>query len=422
MVKFKLVSIILLLFSTTSWSQDSLYTRKVIKELTSEDYNGRGYVQNGDKKTAEFLRKQFQNFGLKPLGDNYFQDFVFPVNTFPGCMEVKINDQQLVPGQDFIVDPGAPSISGTYKIFILNKTVSNFEGIDFNHSFLVIDTLNNEGSYQSEELVSWMKNPSKGAGIIYLEEKKLTWSVETAQNKIPGLRILRNAFPKNASKITVSICSKFEKAHKTQNVVGYIPGNGMADSLLVVTAHYDHLGRMGSKTYFPGANDNASGISMLLNLAKYYAMPEHRQRYSMVFICFAGEEAGLIGSHFFTEYPLFPLHKIRFLLNLDLLGTGDDGMMVVNGVVYEKEYEVLISLNEKNHYLPSIGKRGKASNSDHYFFTEKGVPAFFCYTTGGIAAYHDIYDKESTLPLTRYKEAFHLFCDFLNQLDDVSQN
>ena len=76
---------------------------------------------------------------------------------------------------------------------------------------------------------------------------------------------------------------------------------------------------MGKDTYFPGANDNASGISLLLNLAHYYAA--NPRPYSIGFICFAGEEAGLIGSKYFTEHPLVPLKNIRFLINTDLAGT-----------------------------------------------------------------------------------------------------
>ena len=68
---------------------------------------------------------------------------------------------------------------------------------------------------------------------------------------------------------------------------------------------------MGSKTYFPGANDNASGVTQVLTMAKYYAT--HPQPYTMAFILFSGEEAGLLGSKYFSENPLIPLKNIRFL-------------------------------------------------------------------------------------------------------------
>jgi Zn-dependent M28 family amino/carboxypeptidase len=171
---------------------------------------------------------------------------------------------------------------------------------------------------------------------------------------------------------------------------------------------------MGKDTYFPGANDNASGVSLLMNLAHYYA--SHPQRYSIGFILFAGEEAGLIGSKYFTENPLVPLKNIRFLLNTDLAGTGEEGITVVNATEYPKEFELLKSINNENKLLAAVNARGKAANSDHYFFSEKGVPAFFFYTLGGIKAYHDVFDKAATLPLNEHEDLFKLIVKFNEKL------
>jgi len=90
---------------------------------------------------------------------------------------------------------------------------------------------------------------------------------------------------------------------------------------------------------------------------------------------------------------------MKFLVNLDLLGTGDEGMMVVNATeFFSPVCFFLTAINNEKKYLAKIGQRGKARNSDHYWFTEKGVPSFYFYTLGGIKAYHDIYDKAETLP------------------------
>ncbi len=181
-----------------------------------------------------------------------------------------------------------------------------------------------------------------------------------------------------------------------------------------LTAHYDHLGGMGTATYFPGANDNASGVALLLSLAKYYST--HPQKYSMGFILFAGEEAGLVGSKFFTEHPIVPLKNIRFLTNTDLAGTGEDGITVVNATEFPREFAFMNKINDENKYLVKINPRGKASISDHYFFTEKGVPSFFFYTLGGIKAYHDVFDKASTLPLNEQADLFSLLIKFDEEL------
>ena len=171
---------------------------------------------------------------------------------------------------------------------------------------------------------------------------------------------------------------------------------------------------MGKDTYFPGANDNASGVSVVLNLIKHYS--KNAPRYKTIFIFFAGEEAGLIGSKYFVEQKSIDLKKIKFLINLDLLGTGDDGIMVTNGFVFQKQFNILNDINFYNNYVKEIKRRGKAANSDHYWFTEAGVPSFFIYTLGGITAYHDVFDVAKTLPLTDYVDVFTLLVKFVERL------
>jgi aminopeptidase YwaD len=175
---------------------------------------------------------------------------------------------------------------------------------------------------------------------------------------------------------------------------------------------------MGADTYFPGANDNASGVALLLSIAKYYA--QNPQKYSIGFILFAGEEAGLMGSKYYTENPMIPLKKIRFLTNTDLAGTGIDGITVVNATLFPKEFAIMNSINNSNKYLTKINARGEAANSDHYWFTKKGVPAFFFYTLGGIAAYHDVFDKASTLPLNEQADLKELIIKFNTALQPAN--
>jgi aminopeptidase YwaD len=148
----------------------------------------------------------------------------------------------------------------------------------------------------------------------------------------------------------------------------------------------------------------------VLSLARYYGA--HPQPYTMAFILFAGEEAGLVGSKYFTQNPLIPLSQIRFLVNLDMEGTGIDGITVVNATIYPKEFALLRQINQKGNYLAAVNPRGKAPNSDHYYFSEKGVPAFFMYTLGGIRAYHDVFDISATLPLNKYEDLFKLLLKF----------
>jgi hypothetical protein len=84
----------------------------------------------------------------------------------------------------------------------------------------------------------------------------------------------------------------------------------------------------------------------------------------------------------------------------------------VNATEYPALFEILEKINSEKKYVAQIKKRGKAANSDHYYFSENGVPAFFLYTMGGIKAYHDVLDKPETLPLSDYEDVFKLLRDF----------
>lgn len=371
------LTLFLLLFSGVVSAQDSLFARHLVDTLTSSYFWGRGYTHDGMGRAADFITGQFKDYGLQPLdGRGFVQPFSFNVNTFPGAMNVTLDGKQLVPGMDFVIEAESRGVKGSGKLM-------QTDSIHF------ID--------------------AKNRVIITLKDK-LTWDVDQAVADYTVIDLLKSAVKGRPSSINIDVENKLVEGFKTGNICGMVRGTAKPDSFIVMTAHYDHLGGMGDKTYFPGANDNASGISELLSLARYYAL--HPQPYSMVFICFSGEEAGLLGSKYFSENPLIPLKNIRFLLNMDMLGTGEAGITAVNATIYPKEFAMLRQANDAGHYLVKVASRGKAPNSDHYWFSEKGVPAFFIYTMGGIKAYHDVYDVSKTLPLNEYNRLFKLLIAF----------
>lgn len=380
--KIVLRIIVLLFLSLAAFSakaQDINYTKNVIDTLSAPKYWGRGYTKNGMKLAADYLSNQFQEIGLEPLAKDFHQRFEYPVNTFPGKMSVILNGQQLVPGQDFVVGNGSPGLKESTRL-------------------KRIDSVN----FASDGLKIVLKN-------------KLTWSVATSLDSVTTIELNATTVKQTPERIQIDVENKFDSAFRASNICGFVRGTKHPDSILMVSAHYDHLGGMGVDTYFPGANDNAAGVATLLSLSKYYV--KNPQPYTVVFVCFAGEEAGLLGSRFFVENPPFPLANIKFLINLDLVGTGSEGMTVVNSTVYPKAFELMNKINESKHLIVAIHPRGKAANSDHYFFSEAGVPAFFIYTQGGPKAYHDIYDVPKNLPLTAYQNLFKLIVDFFGKLE-----
>jgi Zn-dependent M28 family amino/carboxypeptidase len=193
-----------------------------------------------------------------------------------------------------------------------------------------------------------------------------------------------------------------------------LPAKRKTKKTIFITAHYDHLGRMGSETYFPGANDNASGTSMLITLANHFK--QHSSKYNLAFIAFAGEEAGLLGSKHYVEHPVKPLKNIHFLLNLDIMGSGEEGITVVNATLHDSLFNVLTKINSERSYLSQIKSRGPAANSDHYWFTQNGVPAFFIYTMGPNKHYHDVFDLYENLSFSAYQDIRDLLIHFIEEL------
>ncbi|MDZ4665818.1 MAG: M28 family peptidase [Bacteroidota bacterium] len=376
---------IILLFLITSFSlnaQDIDYTRSVIKFLTSKKCLGRGYVKNGQKYAADFIVKELEKSKAKPLfNSTYLQTYSHQVNTFPKKVDVKVDGKKLIPGRDFIIDPNCETIKGKWDL-------------------------------EKKDSINYIcKDKSKACSVKLV--KKLTHSVSSFHMKPAKIELLRSRFPNDIKNIELNIESVYVEDFKANNIGAFIEGQNN-DSIIVFTAHYDHLGAMGKNCYFPGANDNASGTSMVLNFVKHYAAT--KPKYKTVFVLFSSEEIGLLGSKHFSVNSPFDLKKIKFLINLDLLGTGDDGMMVVNGAIFTKQFELLQNINKEKQLVKEIKKRGKAQNSDHYWFTELGVPSFFIYTLGGVSFYHDIDDVEKTLPLTDYKDVFTLLVEFAQKL------
>lgn len=412
-------------FSLTVFGQNP-QTKTFIETLCSPSFHGRGYVNHGDSIAANYIAKSFQEIGLLPFAGSYFQEFNFPVQTFPGACELKMDGESLIPGVDFLVAPNSgPSCA--------------FSDCQFGKSYRVV-TCNVEKLYAStasfypcpenvilavrsfgmspdslKVIKTRMRELSSFAPVLEITKDKFTWSVSQTANAYPFVQVQDSVFMRRKDgMINLHIETRFLKQHQARNVLGYIPARKHAKKkpYLFLTAHYDHLGRMGQTSYFPGANDNASGNGMLYSIAQKL-VKQPLDKYNVVFIAFAGEEAGLLGSKFHVEHPVVPMKNIRFLLNLDIMGSGEDGITCVNSTLFKKEFDRLIQLNDDVHYLPVIKPRGPAANSDHYFFTEAGVPAFFIYTMGPNKNYHDVFDTYEALTFDKFDEIEQLLLEFI---------
>ena len=409
-------------------AQDIEYARSVVKTLASPAYKGRGYFGDGAKKASEFIAGEFKKAGLIPLNQgSYYQNFNLSVNTFPGKVDVSLNGNKLVTAKDYLVDASSPACSGSFRVYpILRADLENTSRLlevlnEVGDQFLLVDNrkVSEETSEQTSAISQHMEalksDPSlKLKGLIIYSRDKLTWTTLMEQGHRIVLQLNKADLDQaKLTQIDLEVDAMLVPEYSTRNVAGMIKGSSGTDSTVVITAHFDHLGMLGKDVYFPGANDNASGVSMMLSFVKHFS--KQQPKYNTVFLGFSGEEIGLLGSKVFVENPLIDLKKIKFLVNFDLAGTGEEGIKVVNATIHKDKFQQLVALNTANQLLKKVEPRGEACNSDHCWFHEQGVPSFFIYTQGGISAYHDIYDRAETLPLTAFIPFFKLMDKFFNE-------
>lgn len=397
---------------------------------------GRGYgPADGARKAAHFLASRFKQLGLEPLGDSvgqsYYQHFKLPVNTFPGPLRLALDGRPLRPGYEFIAAPNCPSADLRGRVVAFDTT---WFGLDtstlkqrlrprtLRGQVLVLRAQDEKRLSKLPRVVQrWV---GAAAAVLIREPRKLTASLAREQATQPRLYVLDSAWSRRPAprRVRLTVGARFEAAYPAMNVIGRVRSSGASDSALVVTAHYDHLGQQGPEVTFYGANDNASGTTMLLDLVRHYThgnlpmAPRRLPRHDIIFIAFGAEEAGLVGSQWCAEHPPVPLRRIRFLVNLDLEGFGD-GATVVNATLHKRQFRLLDSLSQSEPPPFVLKQRGKAANSDHYPFSERGVPAFFIYSLGGPGYYHDVRDRANTLDLPAAERVRLRVGHFLDALD-----
>ena len=417
MIFFRCV-VVLLLISGSLISQNNP-SREILNDLCSDEMMGRGYVRFGHVKAAKYIQEYYKSIQLKQFKKGtYLQPFKIKANTFPNDLNVSIDGKPLNEGVDYILDPSSGTAKGKFGLIKVDQKnlmdfldevslskIKNFEG-----KVLVLNALNSNNPDTLSIFNELKIGLSMICPIIWVNNEKFTWSISRDVAEFPILE-LKDSLIWDADSVYLDVENVFLRDIVTHNVIGSV--SGLKKKSIIISAHYDHLGMMG-KAIFPGANDNASGVAMLLSLANYFS--DKSPKYNLVFIAFGAEEVGILGSKYYVENPLFPLDDIKFVLNLDIMGTGDEGITVVNGLLHKKQFKQLTSINKKQEYLSKIKIRGRAANSDHYWFSQLGIPSFFIYTMGGIKAYHDVYDKSETLPMSEFNDLFHLLIDFIEAI------
>ena len=416
----KLLLFVLAAFAVQLGAQDLGHYKKIIKELSSEKYQGRGYAEDGANKAGRWIAKEFAKVGADEVIQ---QPFTLNINTFPGKMDVAVDGKKLVPGVDFTLrefNPGLKGEFGIYYIDTLNynpdKIFADLESPQYKGAFVVCDFMfTYKHSADFRRIAS--KEQCSCSGMLY------TWETPLKFYKAYGEKVrekpilwVRPDFPKDARTIKVNMENEFLENYGCFNVIAKVEGR-RHDSCLVFTAHYDHLGKLGKKTYYPGAHDNASGTAAIITLAAHYA--KNTPEYDMYFIAFSGEDANLRGSEWYAEHPVVPLSQIKYLINLDMIA--DNNPMLYCEVSKEgmSGFGLFEKINAEKGYFKALDRQELADNSDHYPFATRNVPCIFFMNEHGDAYkyYHTVHDTWENAIFTSYEPVFNLIKEFVEKND-----
>ena len=407
---------VLLLAAPAGQAQDLPRYKKIVKQLSSAKYQGRGYARDGVRKAGKYIARAFEKSGVDEVT---LQPFTLDINTFNGAMEMWADGKKLQPGIDFSMREYSPGVQGTFPVY-------HVDTLNFDEEKMFADLARPENAnclvccefwftYRHRAAFSKLqkKDGCTNAGLLYEWTSPIKFYKAYGEKVVdkPIIWVTPEAIA-GVSSVKVNVDNTFLKGYETENVIAKVEGR-RHDGCYVFTAHYDHLGNLGKKVYYPGANDNASGTAAIIMLAKHYA--QHQPEYDMYFLAFSGEDANLRGSTWFAEHPVVPLEQIRYLFNLDMIGDDNPVQYCEVSEAGMAKYPVFEQVNREQHLFESLNRGDLAANSDHYPFAVRGVPCIFLENQEGSAFpfYHTPNDNMKTIRFDSYVPVFKLVTGFI---------
>ncbi len=406
------------MFAETSLNaQDLKHYKKIVKELSSKKFQGRGYAKDGANMAGDYLVEEFKKAGADEV---VRQPFKIDINTFCGKMDMWADGKKLTPGVDFTMREYSPGVHGEFPVyhvdtlnFDVEKMYSDLAKPEYANCMVVCDfwfMYNHHDAFAPLH-----KKDATNAGFIQ------TWASPIKFFKAYGSRVMGKPIVwvtpeaiKGVKNVKLDIDNEFLKDYELFNVIAKVNGK-KHDSCYVFTAHYDHLGNLGEKVYYAGANDNASGTATIVTLAEYYA--QNKPEFDMYFIAFSGEDSGLNGSLYYVDNPTVSLKQIKYLFNIDMIGDNNPVQYCEVSDEGVRGFALLEKINGENNYFEALHRGELAANSDHYPFAEQKVPCILFENENGDAFkyYHTIYDTYKNAIFVTYEPIFKIITDFVEK-------
>jgi hypothetical protein len=429
--------------------------KKHLYVIASKEMGGRDTPSEGLEKAADYIEAHFKSLGLMPGNGNSYRQYYPLYRDSVTSSFLKVNGKTFELNKEFqpqtsnfsaemrfseIVFAGYGIIDGDkrddYKdlevagklVMILDGTpadykpsqqgfrspASSFGKINAAMSkgaVALIIVSNNFPRSTFSGVSGWSMNSYRSTQFPF------TFSIsaavagaiigQTDQNIFEKMK--SNALTEKIFKAEIDLgFSKQTKTTNVSNVLGLIEGTDKKDEYVVITAHYDHVGKRNDTTIYYGADDDGSGTTGILELAEAFAEAKKAgkgPRRSILFMTVSGEEKGLWGSHYYSENPVFPLEKTTVNLNIDMIGRigneyqkdkdsinyvyiiGDDKLSSDLTPITDQVNNPYVKMKLDRKYNDPNDPNRFYYRSDHYNFAEKGVPIIF-YFNGVHKDYH----------------------------------
>ncbi len=289
-------------------------------------------------------------------------------------------------------------------------------GITFGNAQISDKNLKNHITYLASDK---MKGRQTGSPEIEQAAQYIEGEFKKYGLTAKGEKGFRQTFDAKVRRIVVP-----DSIRKADNIIGFLD-NG-ARKTIVIGAHYDHLGfgELGTRDTLNigkihnGADDNASGVAGLLELAKHYSKNKEKENFNFLFIAFGAEEWGLLGSKHFVENPTIALENIHWMLNMDMIGryNPDNGLAIIGYGTSTAFEEIFKNLSSDLHYYTS--REGKGG-SDQTSFYNKRIPVLF-FHTGGHDDYHKSTDDTERINFEALKSILELEIQILDNSMKIS--
>lgn len=391
------------LFQLNSCSaQDINQLKETIQILSSDSLWGRSLYQNGKFKALNWLEMSIKN-QIKSDLEIKTHAFDTTLNQITKA-ELSLNGNQLLYTKEFVVAGTSPSVDIHLNTITslplgLNKSdlISNIKkNAKLNDCYIL--TLN-DNSKLNKEALSLSDYISLLASIkpqaIFIETNSLLSSVSTIQYPFPLIDV-KPGLIQSQSTIKLKIESEL-LLYPVQNLICINKASNKEIPRFTLMAHYDHLGAINDSIIFNGANDNASGVALALQL--FFNL--NQKNIPAQLILTDAEELGLIGSQRIVSDSIY--FPISFVLNLDMIGSARNGIGIVGGIEFPEE---IIRIKKFIPKTMPIKERKNSPISDQYWFLKSDIKGFYIYSNGGIQPYHSIYDDFETLDYKFIDELF----------------